>query len=240
MLLKGDLVNNGYKEVKIWGITSSPTPDEKAASLEKLEDFCAEFEERDMCLGYNFEDKPDLNSPAGIKRGYKDAVQVVLGSKLLDQFGKPMTATFKLKVDAAYSFLVSATAQVNEVQYSSRQPLGSGNTNRYGNTFRRKFYPEVENVPADCETRALFNGAVEDYTEHYDSFLLGDAEDISSYVITTESGITSSNEVLDTPDVTYRITATEVGVWKLKIVATTTTGRVTTRFYTFVINDSDI
>lgn len=239
-MLKGDLVNGGYEEVKIWGITSSPKKEEKAMSLRKLEAMCAEFEKRVICLGYNFEDKPDLNSPSGIDRGYQDAVQIVLGSKLLDQFGKPMTPTFKLKVDAAYSILVSATAQVNEVQYSPRQPLGSGNTARYGYAYRQKYYPDVENVPANCETRTMFIDGIEDYTEHYDSYLLADAEDISSYVITSDSGITVSNEVLTTPDVTYRVTGSTVGVWKFKIVATTSTGRVDTRIHTYVINDSEI
>jgi hypothetical protein len=86
----------------------------------------------------------------------------------------------------------------------------------------------------------MYINGVEDYTEHYDSYLIGDGEDITSHVITSESGITVSNEVLATPDVTYRITANTVGVWKFKIVATTTTGRVNTRIHTYVINDSDI
>lgn len=238
-MLKSELIKGAYEELRISGITVNPGKEDNEMALRKLEGFCAEFEARGICLGYNFEDRPDMSAPSGIDKAHEDSVQVVLGSKLLSQFGKALTGEFKLKTDAAYSFLVSSTAQVNEVQYPSRQPIGSGNNVRFG-TFRRKYYPEIENVPADCSTRTLFKDGVEDYTEHYDSYLIGDAEDIDSYVITSENGITVSNEVLATPDVNYRVTADKVGTWKFKIVATTTTGRVNTRIHTYVIKDSDI
>lgn len=238
-MLKSEIIKGAYEELRISGITVNPGKEDNEMALRKLEGFCAEFEKRDMCLGYNFEDRPDMNSPSGIDKGHWDSVQIVLGTKLISHFGKVMTPDFKLKSDAAFSFMTSSTAQVNEVQYPSRQPIGSGNNVRFG-TFRRKYYPEIENVPADCSTRTLFRDGVEDYTEHYDTYLIGDAEDITSYVLTAENGLTVTDEDLETPDVTYRVTADKVGTWKLKIVATTSTGRVNTRIHTYVIKDSDI
>jgi hypothetical protein len=240
MLLKGDIVNGAYEEMRIWGITSSPSKVQKAMSLRKLEAFCAEFKVRNICFGYNFESTPDLNSPAGINDGYRDAVQIVLGAKLLSQFGKTISPTFKFDIDAAYSFIVSSTALFNETNYPSRQALGSGNTVRYGTDFQNKFYPELENVPAVCDVITLYDNAVEDYTENYSSYLVADGETISSHVMTSGSGIAHSGDTLDSPDISYRVTASDVGTWELKIVVTTSTGRINTRIKTFVIEDSDI
>jgi hypothetical protein len=88
-------------------------------------------------------------------------------------------------------------------------------------------------------------GDIQDFTEHFDAYLTA-GEDITSYTLEAETGLTVLSDSLSTPDVNYRIRAdganneTESNVLKVVIVATTTTGRVTTRQIIFDLTKVEV
>jgi hypothetical protein len=236
MNTKGDLINCAYSRGRISGLTSSPTPEDNELGLQRLENMAEEFHGRNIDVGYNFEDDPDFNSPHNIDKKYWDAFETNLACRLLGDFGKePITSLFNL-MRSGYSFLSSSTAPLQETQYPSRQPVGNANTLRR-NRWRR-YYPEITAAPLSSETEHMVVDDIDDYTEHFDAYLLT-GETIASYTIEASDGITIVSSSLTSPDVDYRIQADGSGTGEgtttseVKIVATTSDGRIETRLINF-------
>ena len=70
---KVDIILGAYSQLRISGITRSPTPEDLETALCRLENMAAEWDTVGTSVGYNFEDEPDPNSNSGIKRGYRHA-----------------------------------------------------------------------------------------------------------------------------------------------------------------------
>jgi hypothetical protein len=193
----------------------------------------AMWKSRNVCAGYNFEDSPDVNSETNLERSSSSAFQSNLAMLLLADFGKDPHPALIAEASATLSALMATLAKTNMVQYPNRQPLGSGNT-RLLNRIRR-YYPKIE-IPSDPATISMMISNVNDFTEHFDSFL-SDAETVSSYTITSNSvNLVISNDSLTSPDVSYRATTNDqAGVYQVNITVTTSIGRITTRLINFVV-----
>jgi hypothetical protein len=121
-------------------------------------------------------------------------------------------------------------------------PKGSGTTRHQR---WRKFFEVQEQAPISCLTKTMYIDDTRTFVESFASILeLG--EDVDSYTIEANTGITIDSSSLTTPEVTYTITAdgnddgTGIANLYVKIVATTTEGRVETRIINFRILASDI
>ena len=240
IMLKADVINRAYSKQRISGVTSIPTKEDNELALETLEDLAHELEEaRNICLGYNFEDEPDLNAPTNIARKNKDSLATILADRLGLDFGKDMNP---MKVSAAWSLLAASSAQVKMTQYPDRQPVGKGNE-KWGRRCRR-YYREAAQAPTSCETNKMYIGDIDDFVEHFDSYL-SDIEDISSYTIEATDGLTISTSANATPDITYTIQATGGssesggGLQQVQIQITTTESRKETRIINFELTDPD-
>ena len=86
--LKSEIVNRAYDDLRISGLTRIPTSFDNTKALDTLENMMEEYKDRGICLDYNYEDEPDLNSLHGIKRKYWDSVSLCLARRLLNAFGK--------------------------------------------------------------------------------------------------------------------------------------------------------
>ena len=232
--LKSDLINGAYSQLRISGLTVIPSVDDNKLALRRLENMLNEFFKRNICLGYNFEDTPDINTPCGIDSCFWYSIECILAVRLVTDFGKgkePDPILFN-NAKAQMSFLYSATADPVQTQYPNRQSIGAGNTLRFGRT--RKFYTPVTEAPNDCATNDMVVGDIDNFVEHFDAYLI-DPEVISSYVITADTGLTIVSDSNTDTDVSYQVSA--VGPAKdllqVKIVMTTDTGRVTTRLIDF-------
>jgi len=240
--LKGDIVNDAYNEARISGLTSNPTPDEVEKALLRLESMAAQWEKKNIFVGYNFEDEPDINTPHNIPIEYWSTFYTNLAIKLLASFGKDPKQTLIMEAQSNFSFISSATAQVRELQYPSRMPIGHGTSARYGNNWQRFNQPVVE-APLGSATNKMIIGTIDDFVEHFDDYLKT-GEDIESYVLEKDDGITIVSESLSTPDVNYQVSAvgnndTSIGEFlQVKITATTTDGRVEIRYIDFELSDS--
>ena len=243
--LKGDLINGAYSQMRISGLTVNPSSEDNALALRRLENMASEFYGRNICTGYYFEDTPDLNSPSGLDRKFWYSFECLLAVRLLSDFGKGM----QQKVDpmllksasGGLSFLYSTTASPRETQYPSRQAIGAGNSLRYHRY--RRFYTPTTEAPNVCATNRMVVGDINDFVEHFDSYLI-DPEMISSYTIEADTGLTIVSDSNEDPDINYQISAvgndgiSSDAFLQVKIIITTDTGRVTTRIINFELTTS--
>ena len=241
-ITKVDIINGAYSQMRISGLTVQPTPEDLTLALDRLEDMAEEFEARNICVNYNFEDTPDTASLTNIKRKHKTSFESCLAIRLVD-FGKPIPDSLMRLATSGFSFLSSNTAQVRETQYPSRQPRGSGNSLRY-NRWNR-YYKEDAEAPLGSTTHTMYVNDVDDFVEHFDAYL-NDGETISSYTIEADDGLTINSDSNATPDINFQILASgnagtsSDGFLQVKIVVTTSDSRVENRFINFTLLDSDL
>jgi hypothetical protein len=234
---KIDLIIGAYDRLRISGITVNPGARENAKALRRLETMAARWFDRNICSGYNFEDNPDLNSDSGIPPKYQDAFESNLAVALSPDYGKEPSAGLLLEQRATLSQISSSTAVVDPVNYPTRQPRGSGN--RLYDRWNRFYTPQPE-APNECETNNMLVDDVDDFTEHFDSYLRG-SETIISYLISADTGITIVSSSLASPDINYRIKADDSTdainsqFLMVRIKATTSTGRVEQRVVNFSV-----
>jgi hypothetical protein len=234
--LKIDIINGAYSQMRVSGLTVNPSANDLVLALRRLEGLANELEGRNVCTGYYFEEDPDVNSPCGLDSKYWYAFECILAMRLVPDFGKgsnPDPILFK-NASAGMSFLYSSTANPRQIQYPRRQSLGAGNALRRFN----KFYTPIPEAPNTCATNRMIVGDIDDFVEHFESYLIS-PEIIDSYTIEADTGLTIVSDSLTTPDVFYRIQADSVGVFKVKIVATTDDGRIITRIIYFELTTGE-
>ena len=237
MTLKSDIINGAYSRIRISGLTVQASPEDIELAIDRLEDFAHELSAINICIGYNFENEPDINSESGVDRKFKALLETNLAVRVLSDFGKEIPLPLGLLASSTLSSAASITAseKLREVQYPNRMPLGSGNQ-RAG--YCRTYRPPDPLPPNECDTKEMDIGEVNDYTADFSAYLLG--EEISSYVITADTGLNIETDSNDDPVISYRIKAvsnTTDGSWQqVKIQITTSTGRVEIRVINFNIS----
>lgn len=247
--LKADCINNAYQEIRISGLTVQAGPEENKTALRKLEAMANEFEGRNVCVNYNFEDTPDLNSSAGIETKYRESFELCLAVRLLSIFGKgasdKVDQVLFTRESGSWTFLSGTTAPIQRVQAPNRMPIGSGNE-RYGLRLSR-FYKPTYTADPGCSTKKMIIGEINDYVEHFDSKMVNN-ELLASYTIESNDGLTILSDSISSSyyDINYRIQAigdtsdNPTGLYQIKIVATTDNNRVITRLITFELTEVDI
>ena len=243
MTTKADLINGAYSLMRISGITIDPSGADLTLALTRLEDMAAEFEGRNIITDYNFEENPLTGSKHNLERKFWYAYKVNLAVRLLSDFGKKGTPILVTQQQAAYSFLVANTAPYREIDYPRRMPIGSQNSRR-SLRWSRFYIPETK-APLSAETIIMYIDDIKAFSESFVAYL--DAgEVISSYTIEADDGLTINADANATPFITYTIQADglssggSIALRQVKIVATTSAGRVETRIINFSLLDSDI
>lgn len=242
--LKIDFIIGAYAQMRISGLTVEPSNPDLELALERLEDMAAEFFGHNIGVGYFFEDVPDPNTPHNVDRKYWHAFKINLAFRLIDAFGKEMPATLARQAHAGLSFLTGATALIRQTDQPDRMPRGAGSTLRYSRWWR--FFNPTARVPMDTESVFMKVDDVDDFVEPFSAYLK-EGEDISSFTIEADSGLSIVSSSNTTEDVLYRIKAvggttseSPDGVFQVKIVATTTDTRVETRIINFQVVNTDV
>ncbi|KZX80625.1 hypothetical protein A3717_39370, partial [Alcanivorax sp. HI0013] len=152
---KVDIILGAYSQLRISGITRSPTPEDLETALCRLENMAAEWDTVGTSAGYNFEDEPDPNSNSGIIRGYRNAFETNLAVRLIPDFNKTVPASLMMQASQSLSnlFARAAMQRVRGVQYPDRQPTGSGNNIRVGRWAR--FYSKPIEAPRASTTQRM-------------------------------------------------------------------------------------
>ena len=230
--MKIDIILGAYDRIRVSGITVNPGARENVIALGRLERMAARWQSKNICVGYNFENQPDLNSDSNVPEEFRDAFESNLAFWLCTDYGKQPSQTLVLEQQSTLSQISSATAIVRPIKHPTRQPIGSGNTLRY-NRYQKYYRPPMD-APVSCATNKMNIGDIDDFTEHFESYLNG-TEVISSYTIEADDGLTIQSDSLTSPDINYRIEAIGgiTAFLQVKIVATTDTGRIETRLINF-------
>lgn len=241
MTTKVDRINEAFSEMRISGLTVSPTPEDLQLALLKLENMAAEFEANNICTGYAFEQNPDLNTPHNMERRYWHGYSVCLAVRMLDSFGKPATPTLIARATAAFSFLSARTAPQKRTLRPSRHPVGSKNRFSGG----QRFYETVAEAHLGSATNTMFIGDIDNFTEDFTAWLNAN-ETISSYAISANTGLTIVSDSNTDTKVAYQISAVGTdgensdALLQAKIVVTSSAARKTTRIINFKLDSAEI
>jgi hypothetical protein len=241
---KADIINDAYEEMRISGLTTQPGPEDVRFALRKLEGMMGEWFQKNINVNYNFTASPDPADLTNIDLGHRESVVLSLATRMLAAFGKPANPEMMRAKRAAFSSMMASTRNLQQIDPPSRQPLGSGNTNRYGNDWNR-FYSGGSNAPQSAATNEMLIGDVNDFKESFESYL-ADGETIASFTIEADTGLTINSSTNNDPVIDYQIEATgtnntsSVNNLQVKIQITTDAGRKETRIIYFVLQTADV
>ena len=224
---KGEIINDAYSQLRISGLTVDATGKEKETALNRLEGMAAEFEGRNICINYIFEELPDTSTSTGVSLQFQQMLATNLAVRLIPDFGKnsqqsPSLMDLKKQANQSLSNASARTAKVNRTNYPDRMPVGSGNTFRLGNKWRR-FYREAGNPVISCETKELPLNSIASYVVSWSNFL-ADGETIASFIIESTSGLTVSEAAIQnsSTEIFYKALGTSCGAQTVTISIVTT------------------
>ena len=238
MSTKIDCINKAYSQMRVSGLTVNPTPEDVSIALDRLESMMAElYETKNIDLGYNFEDEPDPNSDTMVPRSFWQMMETNLAIRLIPDFNKAVPQVLLSQATQSLSSAQawSAARNIQQVAYPNRQPIGSGNSRfAYWRRFYRQSTPGVD----DANANNIYVGDISDYSESYSAFLdTVNGETLSSYTISADPRLTIVSDSQSGDLISYRVEANDSGTGnagqQVKIVITTSTGRVNTRLIDF-------
>lgn len=241
MKTKADIINDAYSQMRISGLTVDPSPEDTELALSRLENMMYQFISRNVVNDYTFEEVPDPNTQITTDPPHWHTLATNLAVRLIPDFNKVVPPALNAQASQSLdtSSGIIATELIRQVDYPARQARGGGNTLRY-NRWQPYFRPEIQS-PQDVTTNEIFIGDINDYEESFDNYLIG-VETISSYTIDADPRLTLVSNSQSGNRILYRVQAgdsTELGTYQqVKIVVTTSNGRVTTRLIDFQIISS--
>ncbi len=246
-ILKSDLIAGAYSRARISGLTLQPSAEENELALDLLESMMAEWFERGYCIGYKFptgDDPADLADPSGVPLTHKYAVQTNLAGRIMDDFGKEIPPNLQKNMSTSFSALASSIAVQKQTDYPNNMPRGAYSELRWS-PWRRYFRKPIE-APISCDTNYMNVGEIDTYFENYQAYL-NDGEDVSTFTIENDDGITILSSGLNTNGniLTYTVEAVGTGeelnpYIRVKITATTTDSRVDVRYADFQLRDESV
>lgn len=226
--LKGDLTSDALSKMKISGITAPPEAEDTQLMVQRLEGMLYEFQVRGILLDYNFTDDPDPADFHGMKFYAFQPISSILAFRSVQDWGKDPPASLQLQARAGNSVISgkSARDKLEDVEFSSRHPRGSGNTQRYIRW--RTFYPEVFLIPQDQSLLTLKVGEIQDFSIDF-SAELDAGETIMFIGVEVSTGI-AYTELSRTPmRLNFRLTSqasSQSPCETLRLTLTTSSGRV--------------
>ena len=238
MSTKIQTINNAYSQLRISGLTVSPSPSDLVLALNTLESMMAElYSQWNLNINYNFEATPNVNSQTGVELSYQYMMDTNLAVRLIAPFNKQVPPTLVQQASQALSNAIGRVAADNmrQIQPSRAMPAGSGNT--YRGVFWNRYATPVALPPVAPSTNYITQGETLTYFEDFSAFL-GTAT-ISSFTIVCDPLLTIDTSANATPRITYTITApaspTETyGPYQLVMITITDSlGRVEIRVINF-------
>ncbi len=242
MTTKIERINGAYSQMRISGLTVSPSPEDLQLALNRLENMMHELEMgRNIFMSYNFEDEPDPNSVTNVDPVYWQMMDTNLAGRLIPDFNKTVPQALISLANSSLTTASSFSAAQNARQIAppDRMPIGSGTDLRY-NKYQR-FNRATQLPPNKVATNVMTINDIDDFFEDFTSYL--GSETIASFVITVDKGLTLVSSSNNDPRIDYRIQADDNatdGTWQqTRIIITTSSGRVETRKVNFELLTDD-
>lgn len=229
---KVEHILKAFKYLRISGLTTEPTPVEKEDALETLEDMMNEFQSRNICSTYVFEEEPELNTDSEVSSSINNAIATCLALRLAPSFGIQLNNDIRLMARTGLSTWSARSSKTNQMQPPRRQPKGSGNTFRFTNYTR--YYRMDEDAPISCSTFELKVDEVDFFSVDFTNYLLEDAT-ITSYTLENTNGIDVLNNSQDGNSINLECKGIIAGYQTVTINVTTSTGRINPEVVNFNI-----
>ncbi len=241
---KVQIVNPAYEELRIWGITSNPTPSEKTMALERLEMMMWElFGQWNLAINYNFEQTPNLNSLCNVTPNYHWFMITNLATRLIAAFNKQVPPQLEAQAGQALSGAIGIHAfeVLQQIQPPARMPMGNGNTFRQ--PYWNRFMLPVNNAPNLPTTNYLIQGERQGYAEPFTDWLGGNT--ISSFTIEADPMLTLISSAISGTSIIYTVSAPADTVsngplQQVLITVTDSASRVEIRLVNFQVNPAPI
>lgn len=227
---KLDVINDAYTELRISGLTTSPTPSDLTLALTRLETMMSEwYGNRNINVGYNFQATPTFTAYTNVALNYYNTMVTNLAVRLLAAFGMEIPQALAMNAAQSISGTMGQVALQNArmVQPSRRMPSGNGNTFR-GWSWNRFMLP-ADLPPTVSETNNIVQGEIQDKYEDFSAWL--GANTIASYTIQSTPLLETSDDAISGSRINYRVTApvenSGEGPWQIVLITVTDSiGRV--------------
>lgn len=231
MKTKAEIINDAFSMLLMTGVTTNATPGDSELAFNRLNDLMAELDSRNMQTGYTFLDG-DISSESGLQSWMNYAVSSALALRICSDFGVEPPASLVALANSAMNNLSARLARVQEVQYPSRMPVGSGQ--RWLGRFR-DHYGQAAQYPNNGVTQTAAQYSTGQYKIDFTSLLqIGEA--LSGFTQTATSGINVLSSSFSGNVVTLQIQFQASVIGQVNIVATGDAGSVVPRSLDFNIN----
>lgn len=195
MITKNDLVIDAFEELRISGLTVTPSSGEIVSAIKRMDNMVLGWQNLGICLsyvrseGYNTID-PTQNS--GINDTSAFAVVTNLAKTLAPKYSKvihPQTAS-----DAKTSYEGLFSPELTMREQTPYLPTGSGESFFFGNRISgycfNYFQTFEENAPDFCTTKDILVGEVEFYGVDFNAYLNEvDGDTIASFTVEDGEGV---------------------------------------------------
>lgn len=227
MITKNDIVLAALEELRISGLTTSPTPSEISAAVRRLDNMMYGWQNKNLCISYSpsvsYSDI-DPNQDSGLNNSDMFAVVANLAKNLCAMYGKICHPQTKLDAKDGYDNLFSVIPPSRES--NPYLPLGTGNSFGSGLNYNYKFQTATNSSPDNCETFSLGLGDTDFFTVDFSNYLLDGATIVTATVEAGQGVDVLSNSFTDSV-VSLECKGANAGSATVKITITTTTvGRV--------------
>lgn len=235
---KIETVNKAFQILRISGLTVKAVPEENDIALDELEGMMNEFQARNICSSYNFEDEPLPNSDGNIELAYQKAVEYNLAVRLSTYFGREPTQSMMRTAVASLSTWSSSSAKdrISQIRYPNRQPTGSGQSFRVNNW--RRYYRQESPAPNECATNSLKVDEINNFEYDFSQYL--NDETIASYTTKVDSGLNLLSNAVQGSKVVMSVKGVKVGAQSILITITTSTGRVNPETVWFQVSEGNL
>ncbi len=239
---KADFIRGAYSRLRISGLSVDPTPEDLDLALNRLEQMMDEWQSKNLKTQYFFETYPNPNTYSGVIRAYWNAIETNLAIRLATDFNIAIHPSLSTQAKQAYSNMSGRILLQNtrEVEYPARQARGSGST-RWFNRWHR-FYRLEPSTPTAGNSRRLFIGDIEDYTENFDAFLRSE-ETIAAHFVIVDPGLDLISDSHTENEIKFRLEADsdngELQNQQVTLIVDTDSGRRHTRTLLFELVGRD-
>lgn len=232
---KGDIVSEALSKMKISGITAPPDAEDTQLMVQRLEGMLYEFQERGLNLEYNFTIDPDPADFHGMEFYAFQPISSILAFRSVQDFGlePPQTLFMQARAGNDVVSAISGRNKMRQVAYPSRQPRGSGNTQRYIRW--RTYYPEPFLTPLQPPAVQMRVGEILDFEMSF-AERLRQGETILFLAVEVSDGLSYTEISRTDTQVNYRIQALEGSDNRIETVEFTVTssaGQVLLELQTF-------
>lgn len=232
MKTKAEIINNAASKLLMTGVTINATPADVELMLDRLDDLMAELDSRNIQTGYNSLDS-DVNAPSGLQRWMNEAVSSALALRVCPDFGISPPPELIAAANTSMSNLSARLARVNQVQYPSRAPVGSGQ--RWLGRFR-SHYGQAAQYPNDSDTQNAVQYSVSTYKVDFAPYLQIE-ESLTGFTYEATSGINVQSSSYDGNILTMVVEFEASVIGQINIKATGDMGTVVPRSLYFNIKN---